>query len=61
MGRRLANRDEIDWLRRPSKRPERFIRDVKASKGILMPDMIAESCVGGGEGCPGTSGSMRCC
>jgi hypothetical protein len=46
MGRKLANRDVIDWLRKPSKRPERFILDVIASSGILIPDMIVED-VGG--------------
>jgi hypothetical protein len=40
MGRRLAKREDIDVLRRPSKRPERFTRDVRASMGMLKRDMM---------------------
>jgi len=40
MGRRLAKREETEVLRKPSKRPEKFIRDVRASMGMLKRDMV---------------------
>ena len=40
MGRRLANRDETEVERRLSKRPPKFILDVKASMGMLKRDMV---------------------
>ena len=35
MGRRLAKREETEVERRPSKRPERFTRDVRTSMGMF--------------------------
>lgn len=40
MGRRLANRDEMEVERSPSKRPERLTLDVRASIGMLKRDMM---------------------
>lgn len=40
MGFKLANRAPIDCERTCSEKPFRLSRDVKASKGILMRDMV---------------------
>ena len=40
MGLRLANLDVSDWDRTPSKRDPRLRREVKASRGILIRDIV---------------------
>ena len=40
MGLRLANLDVSDWDRTPSKRDPRLKREVKASRGILIRDIV---------------------
>lgn len=60
MGRKLANRPERDCDCRPSKRPDRFRRDVRASMGMLSRDMVLDCCGGGGSsGCDGVLESRR--
>lgn len=70
MGRRFAKREDIEVLRRPSKRPERFTRDVSASMGMLKRDMMdgrfVVPCRGGGGGgdcwgCGVSSGGRKGC
>ena len=62
MGRRFANRPESDCDCRPSKRPDRFSLDVRASMGMLNRDMMLGGFEDEGEGwagCEGISGSRR--
>lgn len=63
MGRRLANRDETEVERMLSKRPPKFIRDVRASMGMLKRDMTEGVWVviSGGGVCWRWSGVMRVC
>ena len=43
MGLRLANLVPKDWERTPSKREPRLRREVRASMGMLIRDMIVMS------------------
>jgi hypothetical protein len=62
MGRRLAKREEMDVLRRPSKRPPRFTRDVRASMGMLKRDMMpVRGVVAWGAGGVLVGGRKGCC
>lgn len=64
MGRKLAKREEIEVERSPSKRPDRFTLEVRASMGILKRDMTLDrfvvACAGCGEGVS-WEGRKGCC
>lgn len=65
MGRRFANREDMEVLRKPSKRPPRFTLDVRASMGMLKRDMMLvefEVAWGGcGDGGVLSGGRKGCC
>ena len=60
MGFRLANLDVSDWDRTPSKRDPRLRREVRASRGMLIRDIVGVKTVAltGGVGFGSFSGAV---